>query len=205
MAMELPVLEKYFEDIKVKDARLRDQCTMECEFCDCTRNIKLPGKSLLHEELKMISTSEKEQEKNEDENNDTAYSFTDIGRLKLNRKKQRVGIHDLKELLAEYKNHSEKDEDIGGSQIMNDNNNNMMKKGRKKLELVLAGAAISGLFVIFHDGVDYFRIKNIPDTCESRQMLEDAGIKNIYGSVDSIKAEAASNSLAQSDKRSNVI
>jgi hypothetical protein len=46
MAMEIPILDEYFDDIiEVKDARLRDQCTMECEFCDCTRNIKLPGKS----------------------------------------------------------------------------------------------------------------------------------------------------------------
>ena len=50
MAMEIPVLNQYFDDvIEVKDARLRDQCTMECEFCDCTRNIKLPGKSLVNE------------------------------------------------------------------------------------------------------------------------------------------------------------
>ena len=35
MAMEIPVLKEYFKDIvEVKDARLRDQCTMECEFCD---------------------------------------------------------------------------------------------------------------------------------------------------------------------------
>ena len=50
MTMEIPVLNKYFEDIiEVRDARLREQCTMECEFCDCTRNIKLPGKSLVNE------------------------------------------------------------------------------------------------------------------------------------------------------------
>jgi hypothetical protein len=50
MTMEIPVLNKYFEDIiEVRDARLREQCTMECEFCDCTRNIKLPGKSLVDE------------------------------------------------------------------------------------------------------------------------------------------------------------
>jgi hypothetical protein len=36
-AMEIPVLKEYFENIvEVKDTRLRDQCTMECEFCDCT-------------------------------------------------------------------------------------------------------------------------------------------------------------------------
>ena len=34
MAMEIPVLKENFEDIvQVKDARLRDQCIMECEFC----------------------------------------------------------------------------------------------------------------------------------------------------------------------------
>ncbi len=47
MAMEIPELSKYFgEVVEVKDARLRNHCTMECEFCDCTRNVKLPGKSL---------------------------------------------------------------------------------------------------------------------------------------------------------------
>jgi hypothetical protein len=50
MAMEIPTLKEYFDRIvEVKDARLRDQCTMECEFCDCTRSIKLPGKSLSEE------------------------------------------------------------------------------------------------------------------------------------------------------------
>ena len=47
MAMEIPTLEEYFDSVvEVKDARSRDQCTMECEFCDCTRSIKLPGKLL---------------------------------------------------------------------------------------------------------------------------------------------------------------
>ena len=45
MAMELPTLEEYFDSIiEVRDARLREECTMECEACDCTRAIKLPGK-----------------------------------------------------------------------------------------------------------------------------------------------------------------
>jgi hypothetical protein len=35
----------------------------------------------------------------------------------------------------------------------------------------MAGAAISGLFAIFYDG-EYFRIKNIPDTSESRKILK---------------------------------
>ncbi|MGC1929453.1 MAG: hypothetical protein WA667_10800 [Candidatus Nitrosopolaris sp.] len=33
MAMEIPVLNEYFENVsEVRDARFRDQCTMECEF-----------------------------------------------------------------------------------------------------------------------------------------------------------------------------
>jgi hypothetical protein len=77
MAMEIPILEEYFDDIlEVKDARLRDECTMECEFCDCTRNIKLPGKSLV-DELNIP----KEEPMNDGGN------FVDKGRLKLNRKK----------------------------------------------------------------------------------------------------------------------
>ena len=57
MAMEIPVLNKYFDDIiEVKDARLRDQCTMECEFCDCTRNIKLQEN---HWSMNWISIKEK--------------------------------------------------------------------------------------------------------------------------------------------------
>jgi hypothetical protein len=32
MAMEIPVLNEYFENIsEVKDARFKDQCTMECD------------------------------------------------------------------------------------------------------------------------------------------------------------------------------
>src|SRR5215208_5672672 len=78
MAMEIPVLNKYFDNIvEIKDARLRDQCTMECEFCDCTRNIKLPGKSLSDE----LDIPKEESRKNDNK-------FVDIGRLKLSRRKQ---------------------------------------------------------------------------------------------------------------------
>ncbi len=50
MAMEIPELKKYFGDVvEVKDARLRNHCTMEFGFCDCTRTVKLPGKSLVEE------------------------------------------------------------------------------------------------------------------------------------------------------------
>ncbi len=80
IAIEIPVLNKYFDDIvEVRDTRFRNQCTMECEFCDCTRNIKLPGKSMASE---LDFNSEQL-----DENN-----FLDIGRIRLNRKKQKEGI-----------------------------------------------------------------------------------------------------------------
>ena len=47
LAMEIPTLKEYFDNIvEVKDAPLRDQCTMECEFCNCTRSLKLLGKPL---------------------------------------------------------------------------------------------------------------------------------------------------------------
>jgi hypothetical protein len=167
VAMEIPVLNEYFAYIvEVKDARLRNQCTMECEFCDCTRNIKLPGK-LLANELNF-----KSEELNES-------TFVDIGRIRLNRKKQKEGIEGLKNSL---------------SNIHNNENN---------VKPVFGGAAISGLFVIFHDGIDYFRVKNIPDTQVSRQILHNIGLE-FYESVDSIKSVARS-SLAKSDERSNVV
>ena len=90
MAMEIPTLKEYFDNIvEVKDARSRDQCTMECEFCDCTRSIKLPGKSL---------SGELAIPKEEAYNNDN--KFVDIGRLKLNRKKQQKGIDSLRKLIT---------------------------------------------------------------------------------------------------------
>ena len=166
MAMEIPVLNEYFENIsEVRDARFRDQCTMECEFCDCTRNIKLLGKPLMDE----LNTLMKSQSYHD--------NFIDIGRIKLNRKKQKEGDYALKSL-------------------SND-------KSYSKLKSIFAGAAISGLFAIFHDGTDYFRIKNIPDNSESREILRTLGLE-VYDSVDSIKSSARS-SLASSDKRSNVV
>jgi hypothetical protein len=165
MAMEIPVLNQYFENVsEVKDARFRDQCTMECEFCDCTRSIKLPGKQLMNE----LNILQEGSNRNDE--------FMDLGRIKLNRKKQKEGIHALKILLN------------------NDNRN---------LKPIFAGAAISGLFAIFYDGDDYFRVKNIPDKNESRLMLRDLGLE-LYNSVDSIKSTARS-SLAGSDTRSNVV
>ena len=150
MAMEIPVLKKYFDDvIGVKDARLRDQCTMECEFCDCTRNIKLPGKSLIND-LNINKTKEEArgEELVESSNNDADdinIDFIDIGRIHLDRKKQKEGIEGLKSVF------------IGNN---NDNGSN-----NSTIKPIFAGAAISGLFAIFRDGDDnYFRIKNIPDS-----------------------------------------
>jgi hypothetical protein len=164
MAMEIPVLNQYFENVsEVKDARFRNQCTMECEFCDCTRSIKLPGKQLMNE-LNIGQGANRNDE------------FMDMDRIKLNRKKQKEGIHALKTLLD------------------NDNRN---------LKPIFAGAAISGLFAIFYDGTEYFRVKNIPDNNESRLMLRDLGLE-LYSNVDSIKSTAIS-SLAGSDTRSNVV
>ena len=168
MAMEIPVLNQHFESVsEIRDARFRDQCTMECEFCDCTRNIKLPGKPLMAE----LGIAPKE-EKYENCNTD----FIDIGRIMLNRKKQKEGIDALKSL---YDNKSD-------------------------LKPIFAGAAISGLFAIFYDGTDYFRIKNIPDNNESRQILLNLGLE-VHGSIESMKSSARNSSLASSDKRSNVV
>jgi hypothetical protein len=169
MAMEIPVLREYFNKIiEVKDARFRDQCTMECEFCDCTRNIKLPGKRLVSE----LGINNNESIKS---------NFIDVGRLNLNRKKQKEGIQELRSIIS-------------------DNYNNNFK-------LIFAGAAVSGLFAIFYDYEckDYFRIKGILDTEESRQLLEKFGSKiNSNDSVESMKL-LARRSLANSDKRSNVV
>ena len=142
MAMEIPVLKENFEDIvQVKDARLRDQCTMECEFCDCTRAMKLPGKPLLDE--LHIKTREEDNDKERIDN------FIDIGRIKLNRKKQKEGLDGLRSIIHAY-----------------DDNNNL------KIKPVFAGAAISGLFAIFYNknDDDYFRVKNIPDSEEARYL-----------------------------------
>jgi hypothetical protein len=166
MAMEIPTLKEYFEKIvEVKDARLRDQCTMECEFCDCTRSIKLPGKSLSGE----LDIPKEEACSNENK-------FVDIGRLKLNRKKQQEGIESLR---------------------------NLLHNGYDSVKSIFAGAAISGIFAIFYDGTDFFRIKNIIDSKEAHELLEGIGLE-VYDSVISIK-QAARNSLAKSDTRSNVV
>ena len=128
--------------------------------------MKLPGKPLMDE----LSTSVKSQPYRDTRST----NFIDIGRIRLNRKKQKEGIYGLKSLCND------------------------------KLKPIFAGAAISGLFAIFQDGTDYFRIKNIPDNAESREILRSVGLE-VYDSVDSIKSSARSSSLVSSDKRSNVV
>ena len=142
---------------------------MECEACDCTRSIKLPGKPLVDE----LGFGREEAEPQND-------NFVDMGRIKLNRKKQKEGIQGLKNIL------------------------NMSSGNENSIKPVFAGAAVSGLFAIFCDykDKDYFRIKNIPDTVEARQVLKSIGLDVDYD-VDSVKASALT-SLAKSDKRSNI-
>jgi hypothetical protein len=165
MAMEIPTLKEYFDNIvEVKDARLRDQCTMECEVCDCTRSIKLPGKSLADE----LDIPREDPRK-------TRSKFVDIGRLKLNRRKQQQGLESLKDLIHD----------------VNDN-----------VKPVFAGGH-SGLFAIFYDGEDFFRIKNISESTEAHKLLKDVGL-DIHDTVSSIK-QVARSSLARSDKRSNIV
>jgi len=168
MAMELPILERYFDSIvEVKDARFRDKCTMECEACDCTRAIKLPGKPLI-DRLNLVKDVQKR------ESDDTR--FTDFGRVVLNRRKQREGIDALRNVVNESES--------------------------SKIKPVIAGAAISGLYAVFFDG-EYFRIKNIPDSHEAREIFEKLGL-DIDDSVQSVK-ENAKHSLAGNDKYSNVV
>ena len=74
--------------------------------------------------------------------------FVDIGRLKLIRKKQQVDIESLR---------------------------NLLHNGKNSVKPIFAGATISGLFAIFYDDEDYFRIKNISDSEEARELLEGVG------------------------------
>lgn len=168
MAMELPTLERYFDSIvEVKDARFRDKCTMECEACDCTRAIKLPGKPLI-DRLNLVKDVRK------GESDDTR--FTDYGRVVLDRRKQRQGIDALRNVFNESES--------------------------SKIKPVIAGAAISGLYAVFFDG-EYFRIKNIPDSYEAREIFEKLGL-DIDDSVQSVK-ENAKYSLAGNNRYSNVV
>lgn len=169
MAMESPTLREYFDSIvEVKDARFRDKCTMECEACDCTRAIKLPGKPLI-EKLNLVKDVLEERKID-------STRFLDIGRIVLNRRKQRQGIDALKNIVYECTS--------------------------SKIKPIIAGAAISGLFAIFYDG-EYFRIKNIPDTNEARKIFDILGLC-ISDSVQSVK-QNTKQSLAGSDTYSNIV
>lgn len=169
MAMESPTLREYFDSIvEVKDARFRDKCTMECEACDCTRAIKLPGKPLI-EKLNLVKDVLQERKID-------STRFLDIGRIVLNRRKQRQGIDALKNIVYECTS--------------------------SKIKPIIAGAAISGLFAIFYDG-EYFRIKDIPDTNEARQIFDKLGL-SISDSVQSVK-QNTKQSLAGSDTYSNIV
>ena len=171
MTMEIPTHNEYFESVEqVADARFREKCTMECEACDCTRAIKLPGMQLVKNlNLGSNDTYRKENDRTE---------FIDYGRVELRRHKQRQGIDALKKVADECLS--------------------------SKIKPVMAGAAISGLFAIFHDdNGEYFRIKNIPDTNEARHILDKLGM-DIHDSVESVK-ENARCSLAASDRYSNIV
>lgn len=169
MAMESPTLREYFDSIvEVKDARFRDKCTMECEACDCTRAIRLPGKPLI-EKLNLVKDVLEERKID-------STRFLDIGRIVLNRRKQRQGIDALKNIVYECTS--------------------------SKIKPIIAGAAISGLFAIFYDG-EYFRIKNIPDTNEARKIFDKLGL-SISDSVQSVK-QNTKQSLAGSDTYSNIV
>lgn len=169
MAMESPTLREYFDSIvEVKDARFRDKCTMECEACDCTRAIRLPGKPLI-EKLNLVKDVLEERKID-------STRFLDIGRIVLNRRKQRQGMDALKNIVYECTS--------------------------SKIKPIIAGAAISGLFAIFYDG-EYFRIKNIPDTNEARKIFDILGLC-ISDSVQSVK-QNTKQSLAGSDTYSNIV
>jgi len=103
-------------------------------------------------------------------------NFTDYGRIALNRRKQIEGTDALKNIVRECES--------------------------SKIKPIMAGAAISGLYAIFYDD-DYFRIKNIPDTSEARQIFEKLGL-TISESVETVK-DNAENSLAGNNKHSNVV
>ena len=103
-------------------------------------------------------------------------SFVDMGRISLNRRRQREGIEALKNVINECNSES--------------------------IKPVMAGTAISGLFVIFQDN-EFFRVKNIPDTRKARQLISKLGL-GLNDKVEMVKTQARS-SLAQSDRRSNIV
>ena len=144
------------------------------EVCYCLEGglypmaIKLPGK-LLIEKLNLVKDVLQERKID-------SRRFLDIGRIVLNRRKQRQGIDALKNIVYECTS--------------------------SKIKPVIGGAAVSGLFAIFYDG-EYFRIKNIPDTNEARQIFDKLGL-SISNSVQSVK-QNTKQSLAGSHTYSNIV
>ena len=65
---------------------------MECEACDCTRAIKLPRKSLV---------DKLDIQKEEFSGLSNNISLVDMGRIHLNRRKQREGIEALRYVFNE--------------------------------------------------------------------------------------------------------
>jgi hypothetical protein len=86
---------------------------------------------------------------------------------------------------------------------LNESPRSILHNGKDNVKPIFAGAAISGLFAIFYDGEDFFRIKNISDSGEACELLESIGLE-FSDTVTSIK-KTARNSLAKSDKRSIIV
>ena len=88
MAMEIPVLEEYFENVsEVRDARFGTNVLWSVNSV-MHQKYKVAGKPLMDE----LSTLMKSQPYRDKDN------FIDIGRIKLNRKKQKEGVYALKSL-----------------------------------------------------------------------------------------------------------
>ena len=66
---------------------------------------------------------------------------------------------------------------------------NNKNSDNNNIKLIFGGAPVSGLFAIFYDGIDYFRIKNIPDIQVSRLILQNIGLE-VYKSVCSTRSVA---------------
>lgn len=160
MQMELPYLEDYFDALKVKDARRRKKCTMECEACDCTRTYRLPGSSLA-DRLGLNPEA-------------LDGDFIDPGRIPLNRKRQGIGIQGLRDAL------------------------------RSGAEAWFGDAAVKGLYALFRDREEWFRVKEVPDTKEARALLRKSGLTGL-GSVEGARRAAKRNSVAERDDKSNIV
>ena len=98
--------------------------------------------------------------------------YIDSGRISLNRMRQLCGIEGLRKAL------------------------------NSDAEVFDGGTTISGFYVIFSDGDEFFRIKEIPETPSTRSMLQQIGLAGLT-SVKSMRRSALS-SLAARDSKSNI-